>query len=227
MPNPLHNPFTPEHKLPKKRLFGGNKQERQPFAHAEESGEQEQDIENKLEGKLFEFHGFELNWESYRFMTTIEKQIKENQQHYPEEGKTWERKWTDEEIQEIVKMIVKYSTIKEGEFTVLYLDGVRLTELPDLPESLKHLTCADNNLHSMPDLPEGLVRLDCNNNQIAVLPELPKSLKILVCQNNQLTALPGLPDALFQIDCNGNHFPEKEQKRITKHFSEKQCRVRF
>ena len=203
MPNPLHNPFTPEHKLPKKRLFGGDKTERQPFAHIE-AAEEEQELEHKLEGQLFECHGFELNWESYKFITALEKQMKENQKNYPEEGEEWERKWTDKEIEEKIIKALKKAKIEDGAVTRLSLDSMRLQSLPDLPETLTRLKCSYNQLQSLPDLPETLTHLSCHHNQLQSLPDLPKTLTYLYCDNNQLPSLPNLSEALITLNCSYN-----------------------
>jgi len=81
----------------------------------------------------------------------------------------------------------------------------KLTELPELPETLITLLCARNNLHSLPTiLPPNLKDLECSYNQLQVLPELPKSLEILECSDNQLQTLPKLPESLIDVKCSNN-----------------------
>ena len=79
-----------------------------------------------------------------------------------------------------------------------------LTELPELPESLEFLMCIDNQLTSLPELPEGLKELHCYDNQLMSLPELPYGLETLACTRNQLTSLPNLPDTLDELSCSEN-----------------------
>ena len=213
MPNPLHNPFTPEHKLPKKRLFGGDKQERQPFAHLEAS--EEQDIKNKLEGELFEFRGFKLNLESYTFMKALKKQMKEDQKDYLESGVRNVR-WTDEEIEKIVDVVLDWSRIQDGAIHTVKVAGTRLTSLPNLPATVKQLDCSSNKIDVLPELPYGLKNLDCSCNQLRYLPDLPQALKELSCFNNNVESLPHYLKDLDELYCHNNKFSEEEKNRIIK-----------
>ena len=71
--------------------------------------------------------------------------------------------------------------IKELDLT--YKD---LTELPELPDTLKTLFCFDNKLTELPELPDTLKTLICYNNKLTELPELPDTLEYLYCSNNNL-----------------------------------------
>ena len=61
-----------------------------------------------------------------------------------------------------------------------------LTELPELPNTLKTLYCFNNNLTELPELPDTLEELDCSNNNLIKLPELPDTLEELDCSGNNL-----------------------------------------
>ena len=63
----------------------------------------------------------------------------------------------------------------------LSFTGSRLTEPPELPESLRELYCNNNQLTEFSKLPESLIELGCGNNKLTRLPELPGSLKELQC----------------------------------------------
>ena len=81
----------------------------------------------------------------------------------------------------------------------------KLTELPELPNTLKVLSCQKNKLTELPKLPNSLIVLDCFANELTKLPELPNSLNILNCWNNNLTELPKLPNSLTRLYCNNNN----------------------
>ena len=130
--------------------------------------------------------------------------------------------------------------------TTLYLSSQGLTELPDLPNELKELNCADNNnletlpelpdglrtlycfansLTTLPELPNGLKELSCAANYLETLPELPNGLKKLSCSGNQLETLPELPDGLEELYCSLNGFSEAETQRIENECKEKQIQL--
>ena len=183
---------------------------------------------------MFEFHGFQLNFESYTFMKALEKQIKENQKYYPEEGGERTRKWADKEIEAKIINVLKNTKIEDGAVTYLSLNRMRLPSLPDLPKTLITLYCGGNQLQSLPNLPENLIELacynnqlitlselpesmehlNCSNNQLTSLPELPETLTRFFCSNNQLTSLPNLPENLIELACYNNPFPLEEISRI-------------
>ena len=84
----------------------------------------------------------------------------------------------------------------------------KLTELPELPDSLEILWCYKSKLTELPRLPDSLEELYCFDNQLTELPRLPNSLEILYCSYNQLTKLPRLPDSLKDIGCFNNQLTE-------------------
>jgi len=83
-----------------------------------------------------------------------------------------------------------------------------LTKLPALPDNLEFLMCIENRLTSLPALPEGLKELHCYNNELAKLPALPYGLEYLACSNNQLTNLPLLPDTIDELLCSYNQLEQ-------------------
>ena len=90
----------------------------------------------------------------------------------------------------------------------LYISNLEIDEIPDgwleKLDTLKKLTCRNNNLRKLPKLPKNLKHLDCSDNQLIELPELPKFLDFLCCENNQLNELPKLPEYLSQLECEDN-----------------------
>ena len=86
----------------------------------------------------------------------------------------------------------------------LDLTGLKLEELPKLPNNLKKLYCHNNKLTSLPTLPNSLRVLEFYKNQLTSLPTLPNSLESLVCSRNKLTSLPTLPNSLESLECSEN-----------------------
>ncbi len=86
--------------------------------------------------------------------------------------------------------------------TALYLEGLRITSLPPLPNDLEGLYCNNTELTTIPSLPIGLKLLYCRNTQLTSLPPLPNSLKQLHCGNTPLTSLPPLPARLRILSCS-------------------------
>ena len=80
----------------------------------------------------------------------------------------------------------------------------KLTNLPDLPDSLILLNCSENKLISLPDLPKTLKHLNCQNNKLTNLPYLPENLESLSCETNYLTSLPNLPETILMMMCDNN-----------------------
>jgi Leucine-rich repeat (LRR) protein len=82
-----------------------------------------------------------------------------------------------------------------------------ITSLPNLPKTLKTLSCIYTDLKDLPEiLPPLLETLDCSGNELYKLPDIPHSLKILHCSNNQLMCLPDLPDTIEILYCEDNPF---------------------
>jgi hypothetical protein len=88
----------------------------------------------------------------------------------------------------------------------LYCPYNQITNIPELPKTLKSLSCEGNQLTSLPELPDSLTSLDCWSNQLTSLPELPDNLTFLDCSYNQLTSLPELPESLTYINYDNNKF---------------------
>ena len=80
--------------------------------------------------------------------------------------------------------------------------------LPELPNTLVHLTCSFNKLEYLPSLNECLVHLECNNNKIKILPPLSDTLEFIDCEHNHLTEFPVLNDKLRQLDCSYNQLTQ-------------------
>lgn len=83
----------------------------------------------------------------------------------------------------------------------LDLDGLKLTELPEIPSNCKKLKCSNNRLTFLPDLPS-CVELYCHNNELKQLPDI-HNCTILTCYGNKLIELPELPYCKY-LNCAGN-----------------------
>jgi len=91
--------------------------------------------------------------------------------------------------------------------TELQCHNNQLTELIDLPETLKLLSCSGNKLKKLPTLPPNLVNLFCHFNQLTELPPLPFTLVTLYCYDNHLRELPDLKSVPYLncLFCENNH----------------------
>lgn len=87
----------------------------------------------------------------------------------------------------------------------LYCANNLFLKLSSLLKSLKVLDCTGNYLQKLSLLPETLERFYCSNNQLQSLPVLPNTLEVLHCYGNQLQNLPILPETLEILYCNNNH----------------------
>ena len=68
---------------------------------------------------------------------------------------------------------MKYlKTFEQQIITELDLSDSNLTELPDLPNTLKTLSCDNNQLTELPDLPDTLEELRCSYNELKKLPDI-------------------------------------------------------
>jgi len=97
----------------------------------------------------------------------------------------------------------------------LYCNHNGLNELPDLlPSRLGYLSCSHNNLTSLPELRneyngmQFLEILHCNNNHITELPHLPNNIQVLNCSRNKLTNLPNLSQSIKVLNCSHNKLTE-------------------
>ena len=81
--------------------------------------------------------------------------------------------------------------------TELYCYENKLTQLPELPNSLRCLSFDDNQLTQLPKLPNSLGYLSCSLNKLTQLSNLPNSLVNLYCSYNQITEIPALPNIEF------------------------------
>ena len=98
-----------------------------------------------------------------------------------------------------VELLLRISAIRDGNLDVSWL---KITSLPELPETLTHLRCNNTQLSVLPKLPETLTHLVCWNTQLSVLPKLPETLIRLDCSDTQLSVLPKLPETLTYLNCD-------------------------
>ena len=132
------------------------------------------------------------------------------------EEKTKPKK-VNESMSKALKIIKNW---KQGE--ILDLSGLKLKELPELPETVTGLNCSknlltrikipkhvdyvicnNNKLESI-EVHNDLSYLDCSFNNIKEFKTLPEKLIMLYCSKNQLTSLPSPVDNLEKLDCSYN-----------------------
>jgi len=88
-----------------------------------------------------------------------------------------------------MKYLKKFEYIERGinKITTLDCSGDKLTELPELPDSLITLYCNNNLLTKIKKLPPNLKHLKCShNNNLTELPILPETITILRCYDTKL-----------------------------------------
>ena len=102
--------------------------------------------------------------------------------------------------------LISIPTLPDTIKHLYYVFNGNLSQLSDLPNALRSLTCNDNSLTQLPALPDTLQYLHCARNQLTRLPELPSTLTLLICSYNNLTQLPVLPDTLQTFACHKNPF---------------------
>jgi uncharacterized repeat protein (TIGR01451 family) len=87
----------------------------------------------------------------------------------------------------------------------LIIEGTLISNIPDLPDSLRVFYCNFNSLLlNLPELPDSLNILYCNNSNLLFLPELPSKLERLYFMSGHLTELPDLPNTLKNLVVWGN-----------------------
>ena len=91
---------------------------------------------------------------------------------------------------------------------ILYCNNNQITQLDNLPNTLKILFCYSNQITQLDNLPNSLQSLDCSYDQITQLDNLPNSLKELYCSNNQITQLDNLPNSLQKLYCYDNEITQ-------------------
>ncbi len=76
-----------------------------------------------------------------------------------------------------------------------------ITQIINIPKSLKKLECHSNLITSMDNLPSNLENLSCSYNNITSLDNLPTSLKYLECNCKFIDSLDYLPSGLIKLIC--------------------------
>ncbi len=117
----------------------------------------------------------------------------------------------------------KISKLPQKLKSLICLNNEQLICLPELPEELEILNCAQNNISNLPELPNSLMEIYCNDNKLSKLPTLPKSLKILDISNNywigdseNIEELPIFPAYLHTFIAKNLEFMNPESESILK-----------
>ena len=79
-----------------------------------------------------------------------------------------------------------------------------LTNLPQLPESLKAIRISYTSLRELPQLPQNLEDLSLTAASLRELPQLPQNLRTLRLADTSLRELPQLPPTLVKLNCYNN-----------------------
>ncbi|WP_375156589.1 T3SS effector E3 ubiquitin-protein ligase IpaH9.8 (plasmid) [Shigella flexneri] len=95
-----------------------------------------------------------------------------------------------------------------AQITLLNVSYNQLTNLPELPVTLKKLYSASNKLSELPVLPPALESLQVQHNELENLPALPDSLLTMNISYNEIVSLPSLPQALKNLRATRNFLTE-------------------
>ncbi len=99
----------------------------------------------------------------------------------------------------------------------LICENNNIKSLDTLPNSIEYLNCCYNNIRFLNNLPSGLLYLSCSNNELINLNNLPKKLNYLNCSNNfNLKYLNNLPKSIEKINCTNYDNKYKVHYRETK-----------
>lgn len=108
--------------------------------------------------------------------------------------------------------VIDFSILKKKGYKVIekvHLGNGKITQILNLPETLKKLVCGNNLLSSLPPLPDTLEELDVSFNMISSLDlSKVKKLKFLNASNNELYEVVGIPESIETINLNENKIRE-------------------
>jgi hypothetical protein len=115
---------------------------------------------------------------------------------------------------------------EEGDEDAMLSLNPDYTELPDLPENVKHLNLTNSNIEVLESLPPSLETLIATNSKLNEIKTLPSSLRILNIGNTYVKVLPSLPQKLEILVLTNNgmdHMP----KMINTHIKILLCGYNF
>ncbi len=92
--------------------------------------------------------------------------------------------------------------------TKLCCSNNKLKNVYKLPDSIKILNLATNELTELNNFPQDAIYIDCSQNALYDLPLFPESLKSLICHSNKLTKLQPFTHSLTMVSCKNNYLIE-------------------
>ena len=100
---------------------------------------------------------------------------------------------------------------EEGDEDAILTLNPDYTELPDLPENVKHLNLTNTNIDMLSNLPPNLESLVAMNSKLSEIKSLPPSLTLLNIGNTFVKFLPELPQKLeiLVVTNNGMEYMPK------------------
>ena len=115
--------------------------------------------------------------------------------------------------------ISKIYNLNKSPLETLNVNYNKLSELPEIPDSVANLDVSFNAIRSLNNLSSSLKSLNLRHNELSHIPKLPDNLEVFDCSENQnLKGLPILPDnikMLYLNDCNIFEFPNELPKKLT------------
>jgi hypothetical protein len=98
---------------------------------------------------------------------------------------------------------------------IICSDNMYITNIINIPDSVKLLDCKNNRIKNFKNLPISLEKLLCDNNLLTNLDNLPGGLKFLSCDENKLVNLNNLPLGLEYLSCCSNPIESLENLPFT------------
>lgn len=101
------------------------------------------------------------------------------------------------------KNLIKITNLPKN-IKILYVNGIRLTEINENYDNLERISCSNCELSKNKYWPKKLKSLNCMNNNIEILENLPNDLEFLSCGYNEIDNLDSLPSKIEYLDCTKN-----------------------
>lgn len=83
-------------------------------------------------------------------------------------------------------------------------NSCEFNNLPPFPDTLLHISIANNNLIILPCLPPSLEYLNIANNKIKKIPKMPNTVDTFICCNNNISTFVNISTNLITFHCTNN-----------------------
>lgn len=88
--------------------------------------------------------------------------------------------------------------------TIFSGNSCEFNELPDFPDTLIHISVANNNLITLPPFPPSLEYLNIANNKIKKISKMPNTVDTFICCNNNISTFVNISTNVMTFHCTNN-----------------------